>query len=246
VRRTLLPITLLCAIAAGGCVGAEPRESIGGQCDLTSDCEAPLVCRLERCRKECVTSRDCGLGLRCIIAPPDGLGVCQLPEETTCMLDSDCIQPLVCIDGCTNECDPSAGARDCPAGAICDAETMTCKEPVADLCVYPSDCPFPLTCGTTQQCEIECEDRIDCNRFDPLRHCVPHRFCEEDLQLGPGAGCRCRRLCDTDVECPAGMICEPCPDGADCSGPVPDAVDPDDETAFVDYAGFCEREELVD
>ena len=50
------------ALVAGlGCT-TEPRHTIGEQCDLNSDCEAPLVCSFGLCRRQCATIRDCAIG----------------------------------------------------------------------------------------------------------------------------------------------------------------------------------------
>jgi len=140
---------VLSVVFVAGCA-TDPRTVIGEQCELTSECEAPLVCRLSRCRRECVSSRDCALGLRCVIAPEDGLGVCLLPDERSCALDSDCPGELACLDeSCTNQCVPEtdggAFSRDCPSGARC--LDGNCVEPDVPLCVYPSDCTFPFVCA---------------------------------------------------------------------------------------------------
>ena len=214
-------LAVLAVLFASGCV--EPRETLGGQCELSSDCDAPLVCRLERCRKECLTSRDCALGLRCLVAN-DGLGVCQLPEEATCDLDSDCIDPLVCIsEGCTNEC---ASERDCVPGASCIEGR--CVEPVPDLCLYPSDCPFPLVCGDNRLCQVECATDLDCRRLGDTHACFPHATCGTEAIGDEDGLCMCRRPCTQDSECPAGTVCTGCPedilgasgDPAPCPAPM--------------------------
>jgi hypothetical protein len=204
-RASLGPFALLVllATAAGGCV-APTRSVLGDQCELNSDCEAPLVCGLGRCRKECLASRDCGLGLRCILLQDPTLGVCQLEAETTCTLDSDCAPPLVCTDiGCMNEC---AEDRDCAAGQVC-SDQGRCAEVVDELCVYTSDCPYPLVCTERLQCEIECVNDDDC---DDGRTCVQAEACN-----GP---CMCRQGCTTDASCPPGSECIPCGGGLDCGG----------------------------
>ncbi len=198
----LAPIALLFAF---GCTSEEARLSLGGQCELTSECEAPLVCRLERCRRECLSSRDCALGLRCVKAQ-DGLGVCQLPEERTCVRDSECVTPLVCrTESCINEC---AEDRDCPAAQRCDEETASCAEVSDRPCVYDSDCPEPLVCNDRQQCQIRCARTTDC---DPGESCVAHESCN-------GLPCMCRPRCSVDGGCPYGFECVDCPSGLDCDG----------------------------
>jgi hypothetical protein len=146
-------------------VGCE-REMlrIGEQCSLNTDCAAPLACRLGRCRRQCVDSRDCGAGLRCLLVERDVGGACQLPEEATCALTSDCTDGLVCQFGtCTTAC---VEDRDCPPGATCEEDSgmRACQEPLTELCIYDSDCPTPLVCNFEQQCVTECEEDRDCPR----------------------------------------------------------------------------------
>lgn len=203
--RNTIPYAVL-LLAAAGCTSSDARLSLGSQCELTSECEAPLVCRLERCRKECVSTRDCALGLRCVKAQ-DGLGVCQLPDEATCVRNSECPVGLVCrMEECTNPCEED---RDCAAGQRCadDGEGGTaCVEQAEELCIWDSDCPEPLVCNFRQQCQQECAEDRDCEG----RVCLPHESCQD------GMPCMCRRDCSDGSECPFGFECVPCPDGLDC------------------------------
>ncbi len=163
---------LLCALALAGC--ERPELNTGDTCSLNSDCASPLVCGLARCRRQCVDSRDCGAGLRCLLVG-DGLA-CQLPEEAACGLTSECTPGLVCRFGtCTTEC---AEDRDCAPGASCEQDPESranaCTEPLAELCIYNSDCPEPLVCGPLQQCVLECAEDRDCPRD---RRCIAN-LCE--------------------------------------------------------------------
>ncbi|HEY8535564.1 MAG TPA: hypothetical protein VIL25_03910 [Vicinamibacterales bacterium] len=158
--------SLLLALVALGCT--RPTFTSGESCTLNSDCTEPLVCGLERCRRQCDDSRDCAAGLRCLRV--DGLGVCQLPEESRCALASDCPAGLVCRFGtCTTEC---AADRDCPPGASCQLDeesgARACEEVIAESCIYHSDCGEPFVCGPDQRCRLECVRDVDC---DPLRYC---------------------------------------------------------------------------
>jgi len=176
--RALAPASLLVLIGlAAGCGEERPRVT-GQGCDLTSECEDPLVCRLGRCRKECASRRDCAAGLRCVL-DTEGLGACLFPDELDCALNSDCIQPLVCRTGmCTNACESD---RDCPGEATCVEEegAYACEEPVSDFCVYDRACPEPLACGDDQQCRLECVEDRDCT--------FP-RMCVESLCQLPDGG----------------------------------------------------------
>ena len=167
----------LTLIAAVGC--ERPSVNRGGECSLNSDCDDPLVCALDRCRRQCLVSRDCGAGLMCLRVGAMG-GACQLAEEVSCALTSDCNDPLVCRFGtCTTEC---VEDRDCTSGAACQADSemrSACIEPSLELCIWDSDCPDPFVCSPTQQCSLECVEDRDCSS--------PRRCVESLCQL-PDAG----------------------------------------------------------
>ena len=61
---------------------ADPLE-LGAVCDLNSDCNAPLVCRLGKCRNECASARDCPLGTQCRL-DEQGLGACLVEPDLAC------------------------------------------------------------------------------------------------------------------------------------------------------------------
>lgn len=169
-----LALLALCALSSVAC--ERPQFSSSGEsCTLNTDCVEPHVCGLERCRRQCDTSRDCAAGLRCLRLAT-GLGVCQLPEESRCSLASDCPAGLTCRVGtCTTEC---AEDRDCPTGAECRVDesdgSRACVENSAELCIYNSDCPEGLVCYPDQRCREECRSDSDC---DPLRYCSPTNRC---------------------------------------------------------------------
>ncbi len=169
----LARMVVVVAVLALGC--DRPTRQTGAECSLNSDCGAPLICGLERCRRQCVDSRDCGAGLRCLAVGDMG-GACQLPDEARCTLRSECTTGLECRFGtCTTAC---AEDRDCPPGATCQADpesgSNACVEPVTELCIYNSDCPAPLVCGRDQRCELECALDRDCTSD---RRCVDN-LCE--------------------------------------------------------------------
>ena len=157
-RPTVLVLALVLAAACD-----RPGFTVGVECTLNSDCGDPLVCRLERCRRQCVDSRDCGAGLLCLRVGDQG-GVCQLPSERECDLSDECPAPLVCrFQTCTTEC---AENRDCPPGATCaaegDAGVLACMEVITESCVYDSDCPGIYLCNDDQRCVPECREARDC------------------------------------------------------------------------------------
>jgi alpha-tubulin suppressor-like RCC1 family protein len=159
-----LAYALLLAICSGGC-SERPRFEPGDECELNTECQAPLVCRLEHCRVECRTQRDCAPGLECV-RDEQGLGACQLPTETECELTSDCAAGLVCRFGrCTNECNDD---RDCPPGSDCVEEPGVgtgCRDQSMDECELASDCEArnPLyICAVDHRCRAECREDWDC------------------------------------------------------------------------------------
>lgn len=195
-RWTIAMVLLL------GCAPELPL-ALGDQCSLNSDCDTPLVCRIGFCRKECTTSRDCAVGLDCVL-DNEGLGACQLPAEARCVRDSDCPSGLVCTFGeCTNECgcQPDEPCRDCPPGASCmlrDDGTRGCFDPSTQSCVHNSNCAAndqSFVCAPDQRCRVECRADSDC-RFGDL--CTMVSF---DEATGPATG----RYC-------AGALAVPAPD----------------------------------
>ena len=166
-----------------GCTEERPRFR-GEGCDLNTECDAPLVCGFRRCRIECRSEIDCGLGLGCFIDSRSGLGYCQLPDELECLLDSDCEEAcggdsecrdqLACRDGeCGQEC---LEDRDCAEGATCTESggVHTCEPTNEELCVYNSDCADPThICDPRQVCRIECRIGMDAERdCEPPRRCA--------------------------------------------------------------------------
>ncbi|HJL19840.1 MAG TPA: Dickkopf N-terminal cysteine-rich domain-containing protein [Sandaracinaceae bacterium LLY-WYZ-13_1] len=186
----------------GGCVEA-PRP-LGEQCDRTTDCDTPLVCRLGRCRRECGNVRDCPVDAVCV-PTNEGSGACLLPEETRCALASDCPDPLVCRGGrCGNEC---VEDRDCASGAVC-AEVeggSVCVDPAESACRLSSDC------GREQAC-------IDGRCLSP---CRADRDCREGARCEGGACVAIERpdAGPRDAGVDARVVVETCEMPADCWAP---------------------------
>jgi hypothetical protein len=148
-----------------------PRFVTGESCEINTDCAEPLVCAIDACRRACVTSRDCGAGLICLISVGSTFGgACQLDTERSCLYSSDCTMGLLCQNGtCTTEC---LTERDCLDHATCDeddAGVRACHDENREACVYNTDCPAPLICDHDQICRLECLTDRDCTT---PRHCV--------------------------------------------------------------------------
>jgi hypothetical protein len=158
---------LVLVLVLGSCRGLSLLDPLGAQCELTSECDAPLVCRIGFCRNECATSRDCGAGLVCLL-DNQGLGACQLPDERSCDRDSDCPDILVCrMSQCTNECncpDGEVPCADCVPGAACVTDTASSMRGCVDSarsCVWDTDCPTGTVC-LDERCRPECRVQADC------------------------------------------------------------------------------------
>jgi hypothetical protein len=108
---------LFAAVAA--CSGPKKLE-LGAACALNSDCVDPLSCKLGRCHRTCIESRDCDPGQRCVRV--EAGAICQLDVEKAC--GAGCPPPLACgpDDVCRASC---AGGKTCLsdqrclAGAVC-------------------------------------------------------------------------------------------------------------------------------
>lgn len=180
-----LAVAVVLAATLGAC--GEDRGTVGLQCERNSQCQAPLVCRLTRCRNECATARDCPAGSLCVV-DGQGIGSCRLPDEDTCVLTSECPEGLVCENGqCTNEC---AADRDCPVGAVC--EGTGCVDLAETICVFDSDCRrgsggLDLVCASDQRCRAECISDRDCR---PGEECADTGLCEpiEEADAGVDGG----------------------------------------------------------
>lgn len=111
-RFTALALPL--ALLAPGCQSA---PAPGATCTRASDCAAPLVCELGRCRAQCTAQRDCIAPYLCVLSS-DGLGSCTLPDDPDCTrTGASCPAPLACVGArCVNLCE---AVTDCPAGSVC-------------------------------------------------------------------------------------------------------------------------------
>jgi hypothetical protein len=81
----------------------------------------------------------------------------------TCVLNSDCNQPLACtMDKCHDACHTSA---DCAPGQSCitaSDQSKVCQLPSEKRCIYNSECPPGLMCATDRQCRNQCQGNADC------------------------------------------------------------------------------------
>lgn len=182
--RWIVVCALVVHVGMTGC-GVRRRGGAGVDCELASDCAAPLVCRLGACRNECATSGDCAAGLSCVL-DQNRLGACQLEDERDCLLDSACPAPLVCrFEQCVNEC---VTDRDCLGGARCEVS------PSGNACIDVSglSCVLDLDCRAEDEtlyclggrCRPQCFTNRDCRR-ERTCNLVTHECVDPSVDGGP-------------------------------------------------------------
>lgn len=237
VRAALASVSLLLASQIG-CSSTVDEQielaQLAQNCLVNSDCLDPLVCAFEACHTECVSSRDCDDGARCVAAARP-YKVCQLESERDCERLSDCAAGLVCgIDGeCRDQCvtdNDCVQNQRCVSGTCADADELDQDGQLTTVrgassgsegspCVYVSDCSEALLCRN-QACLPECKADKDCaahqlcqdtrcvaDGSEPVA-CNYSSDCVEDGKLCLGGGCRCS--CVEDRDCPSAQRCDKC------------------------------------
>jgi len=196
---------MVASLPSAGCTTS--RQAIGGQCELSSECQDPLVCRLDRCRLECASTRDCPVGALCA-KDENGIGACLLPDEEVCAVDSDCAGVLRCLGGtCSEECRQN---RDCAPGALCvcvpgmdcegDMGQHLCVNPSGQACASTRECPDNLRCGRDGRCRPQCQANRDCVYGDVCQNglCGP---AGSDGGVDASADADAGTTCMDDSEC---------------------------------------------
>jgi hypothetical protein len=100
-----------------------------------------LACIQGFCVEQCIESKDCPSGERCIAATGGTTNTCQPPETTKCTYTSQCTTPLVCgIDEqCRSQCQSDV---DCPHGQKCTSNSKLCADPTIDTNYDPATNDF--------------------------------------------------------------------------------------------------------
>ncbi|HEY4107033.1 MAG TPA: hypothetical protein VGM44_24200, partial [Polyangiaceae bacterium] len=227
-------LVLAALLVASACSDSSPTAKVlASGCSINSDCNSPLVCAFQRCHNECMTSRDCPDGQRCM-ASDRPFHVCQLPQEEECSYNSDCPDGQVC--GPDRECrDQCASDRDCVSGQVCvagncadptelDGGKLPVVEPEGGTpddastsqgqpCVYNSECPDPLICRSGL-CAFECLAASDCPRGD---NCLEHRCSIADAGPEAGPPCVYTSDCSAPLVCRSGQCVDECRADVDCT-----------------------------
>lgn len=229
VRRAFAAALLLLASSSPGC-GDDEHLELGAQCEFTTECASPYVCRIGRCREECIGSRDCPPGAVCL-QDNDGRGACRLPPEAECADDADCPSILVCASGrCRNECTVD---DDCPDGTCEEVVPglLACAEPTPedagaadagpadagtdpgpptfDECTGDGDCGDGMRCLSLRSEPQLCRPTCDITATDPDAECPGDTIC---MQASSGVSvvgvCTHRCTIGTTDGCPTGSVCD--------------------------------------
>lgn len=236
---------------------AEP-EALGdlrSGCLVNSDCSGQLVCAFRRCHVECVTTRDCDGGLRCV-----GVNarerVCQLDDEQECETNADCAPGLQCAADaeCRDVCfadDDCIGEQACVRGVCAEPSELDAQGelpqqlPLA-TCRLRSDCAEGQRC-VGGNCQAECREDSDCSapqRCEAGACRGAGEMCHSvDECLVPGSTCTegvCRCECREDVDCAQGALCDGCACRPAAAGECERSADCDDTRQCVD--GQCLRQ----
>ncbi|MEM9191599.1 MAG: hypothetical protein AAGF12_20665 [Myxococcota bacterium] len=157
---------------------------LGAQCDLTTDCEQPLVCRLSRCREECAGDRDCPTFTFCV---PDnrGFGSCLLPDETNCSSNATCPAGLVCAVDLD---------RNCRTQCIDDRSCLRSQVCMNSFCVDGLPAP-PIDGGMDGGMDAPMSDG---GCVPPMAECDgdPSTICETDTSSDPLNCGSCTNACE--------------------------------------------------
>jgi hypothetical protein len=148
--RSLRVVGFLALFASAACEDTAAQPKLAETCASSGDCAAAQACANGTCHIGCKTSAECanqGGGI-CVRAD-NGVYVCQLESERSCVRNSDCSGTQVCgVDqNCRDSCTTPADCRSeqvCTSGVCVEADDTL--SPAKTPCLTPSDCPPDLTC----------------------------------------------------------------------------------------------------
>jgi len=213
-------------------------------CLINSDCLSPLACAFKACHVQCLSSRDCDGGARCLAADHP-YKVCQLSTELSCTSNRDCKEKLICgvdgqcRDGCQADTDCIEGQR-CVSGTCADVNELDAQGQLTPApgstagaegtpCVYVSDCSSALLCRN-QSCLPQCKSDVDCGAGQTCHdtRCEANgsipQTCSYNSECKTAQGERCaggicRCSCVENRDCPTGERCDGCACESDPNAP---------------------------
>ena len=135
----------------------------------------------------------------------------------TCIMNSDCTQPLVCTMGkCHDACHTTA---DCPVGQCVKVDNTTfCQLPAEADCSKTQSCSDEFLCTSDQRCRALCQSPSDCTGAQACMSGTCHDACQVSADCPIGQSCVktgnttiCRLPaeadCSTTLSCSGGLVC---------------------------------------
>jgi hypothetical protein len=135
----------------------------------------------------------------------------------TCIMNSDCTQPLVCTMGkCHDACHTSA---DCSAGQCVKVDNTTiCQLPAEADCSKTQSCSDGFLCASDQRCRALCQSPSDCTGAQACMNGTCHDACQVSADCPIGQSCvktgnaticqlPAEADCSTTLSCSGGLVC---------------------------------------
>lgn len=224
-RKTLIPLLALVALALGGCEIYFGDGNGGGNDDYYEYCDETgcYYCDDWGCYpngggpvepgSDCTSSAQCAQGCFCNAA-----GVCE--ETGFCNTTADCPSGMECNQS-RDTCEPQGGCddnADCPTGTYCELAIGECV--LTDTCATDADCGLGYTCSNGSCVPAPCEQDADCMEGcycdESSGVCEESGTCTSDADC---AGTPATPYCDTDRNtCVSDDPTPGCQSDADCDG----------------------------
>jgi hypothetical protein len=247
-------LTLLLAVALGGCSTGETGDSDSGDvphlCRTNEECDDTIPCTVDTCAAGNRCSHEpvdaiCDPGARCVVGSGCIVGAC-----TTATAATDCDDTIACtVDSCGvgNICDHTAVDALCGALERCDPAGGGCVP--SGECLVAGDCPDTVSC-TVDDCTVD----HACVHLANDALCAADEFCEASYGCFESRPCAAvtdcvgtvANFCDGEARCDPEFGCRPplaprdCNDGLDCT------IDTcNRDLGRCDYAPDCSRPECL-
>ena len=104
------------------------------ECQLTTDCKNPFICKQNKCILECTTDANCTLGYACSNN--------KCVPKPQCTSNTDCAKNQICISNiCTDK-------PECQSKVDCTGSNKICSNQKCVECLVSSDCGTGKSCVT--------------------------------------------------------------------------------------------------
>lgn len=141
---------------------------------------------------------------------------------SSCSLDSDCADPLVCaFSACHTQCNDT---RDCPIGQRCvasDKPFHVCQLPNEVECATNTQCKGGQICGRDNKCRDACTTDRDCVALQVCsgNTCAePSEVVSGVVEAGSGQACSYTSECAEPLVCRNNICAIECTSSRDCAG----------------------------